>query len=232
MSPSVAPAVEVISVRREFSGVAEPVVALDGVDLAVSQGAICAVMGRSGSGKTTLLNLVGALDQPTSGRVEVFGERIDRLGSSAAATWRRTNLGFVFQSHALMPSMSAVENVELAMRIAGHSRAASAQGSREALRSVGLGDRMDHRPAQLSGGQRQRVAVARAVAPGARLLLADEPTAGLDTTASAEIFRLLRSLVDASGLTVLMATHDPLTHDFADHAVQLNSGAIAPRVET
>lgn len=228
MNTAIPPAVEVIAVRREFSGAAERVVALDGVDLTVSQGAICAVMGRSGSGKTTLLNLVGALDRPTSGRVEVFGERVDRFDSSTAAGWRRSTLGFVFQSHALMPSMSAFENVELAMRIAGHSRSAAAAGSGEALRSVGLGDRMDHRPGQLSGGQRQRVAVARAVASGARLLLADEPTAGLDTTASSEVFTLLRSLVDASGITVLMATHDPLTSDFVDNAVELRDGSVAP----
>lgn len=227
MRTPVAPAVEVTAVRREFSGVAERVVALDGLDLVVSEGAMCAVMGRSGSGKTTLLNLVGALDRPTSGRVVVFGERVDRLDGSTAAAWRRANLGFVFQSHALMPSMSAIENVELAMRIAGHSRTAAVEGSRKALRSVGLGDRMDHRPAQLSGGQRQRVAVARAIAPGARLLLADEPTAGLDTTASAGIFGLLRSLVDASGITVLMATHDPLTPEFVDSAFQLSNGTVA-----
>lgn len=230
MKPTRPLAVDAVSVKRVFSGPAEDVVALDAVDLAVPVGAMHAVMGRSGSGKTTLLNLVGALDRPTAGAITVFGQRVDGLNGSAAARWRSRSLGFVFQAQALMASMTALENVELAMRIAGHSRLTSHDRSREALERVGLSDRLDHRPAQLSGGQRQRVAVARAIAPGNRLLLADEPTAGLDTSASADVFTLLRSLVDGSDLTVLMATHDPLTPDFVDSAVELRHGVLAEPV--
>ncbi len=220
------PAVAATGARRVFASPAGDVVALDGADLRVEAGTVAAVRGRSGSGKTTLLNLVGALDSPTSGEIRVFGERIDHLGPGAAARWRAQRLGFVFQAHALMPSMTAVENVELGLRIAGHRRPGRDEAAAAALERVGLGNRIHHRPAQLSGGQRQRVAVARALAPGNRLILADEPTAGLDSEAATGVFTLLRSLVDETGVTILMATHDPLADTVVDAAFHLERGVL------
>jgi putative ABC transport system ATP-binding protein len=220
------PAVEVRNIRRVYEGPEGPVAALDGLDLVVHRGEMVAVMGRSGSGKTTLLNLVGGLDQPTAGEVSVFGKRIDRLGTAATARWRSRNLGFVFQAHGLMPGMSALENVDLGLRITGVKRRRRRALARDCLERVGLADRLHHRPAELSGGQRQRAAIARAIAPGNRLLLADEPTAGLDSATAAEVFDLLRSLVDESGITVLLATHDPLTEDYVDAATHLDQGVL------
>jgi putative ABC transport system ATP-binding protein len=219
-------AVEVHAVERVYDGPEGPVIALSGVDLTVAPGTMVAVRGRSGSGKTTLLNLVGALDQPTAGEVHVFGRRIDQLTPGAAASWRAETLGFVFQAHALMPAMSALENVDLGLRIAKTERKEAERLARESLERVGLGDRLDHRPSELSGGQQQRVAVARAIATGNRLVLADEPTAGLDSSAASEVFGLFRSLVDDSGITILMATHDPLTEEYVDAATHLEGGRL------
>jgi ABC-type lipoprotein export system ATPase subunit len=219
-------AVDVRSAERVYDGPEGPVTALSGVNLAVTAGTMVAVRGRSGSGKTTLLNLVGALDQPTAGEILVFGRRVDELAPGTAASWRAENLGFVFQAHALMPAMSALENVDLGLRIAKTDRREAARRARESLERVGLGDRIHHRPSELSGGQQQRVAVARAIATGNPLLLADEPTAGLDSSAASEVFALLRSLVDESGITILMATHDPLTDEYVDAATHLEGGRL------
>lgn len=219
----------VISVRavsRVFEGPAGPVEALREIDLDVDAGTMAAVRGRSGSGKTTLLNLVGALDRPSSGTVTVLGSRLDEMSAAAAARWRADNLGYVFQAHALMPSMTAYENVELVLRIIGLGKKERDQRTLQCLSDVGLSDRIDHRPAELSGGQRQRVAVARAIAPGTDLLIADEPTAGLDSASAIEVFELLRNLVDERGLTIAMATHDPLSDEFVDSATHLERGRL------
>lgn len=219
----------VISVRavsRVFEGPAGPVEALREIDLDVDAGTMAAVRGRSGSGKTTLLNLVGALDRPSSGTVTVLGSRLDEMSAAAAARWRADNLGYVFQAHALMPSMTAYENVELVLRITGLGKKERDQRTLQCLSDVGLSDRIDHRPAELSGGQRQRVAVARAIAPGTDLLIADEPTAGLDSASAIEVFELLRNLVDERGLTIAMATHDPLSDEFVDSATHLERGRL------
>ena len=219
-------AVSVHDVSRVFTSTAGEVEALKDVHLDVEVGTMAAIRGRSGSGKTTLLNLVGALDRPTSGTVTVLGTRIDELGPAAAARWRAASLGYVFQAHALMPSMTAYENVELVLRIAGVTRAERHRRTLECLGDVGLADRVDHRPAELSGGQRQRVAVARAIAPGTDLLIADEPTAGLDSASATEVFELLRTLVDDRGLTIVMATHDPLSDEYVDAATHLERGRL------
>lgn len=219
-------AITVRSASRVFDGPVGPVQALRDVDLDVATGTMAAVRGRSGSGKTTLLNLVGALDHPTSGTVTVLGTRLDQMSAAAAAQWRAENLGYVFQAHALMPSMSAFENVELVLRIIGLGRKERNERTLQCLADVGLSDRVDHRPAELSGGQRQRVAVARAIAPGTDLLIADEPTAGLDSASAAEVFELLRGLVDERGLTIAMATHDPLSDEFVDSATHLERGRL------
>lgn len=219
-------AISVRGVSRAFDGPVGTVEALRNVDLGVSAGTMAAIRGRSGSGKTTLLNLIGALDRPTSGSVTVLGTRVDQLSTTDAAAWRTETLGFVFQAHALMPSMTAYENVELALRIRGVSRKARRDRTLDSLSAVGLSERVDHRPGALSGGQRQRVAVARAIAPGADLLIADEPTAGLDSATAVDVFELLRSLVDDRGITIVMATHDPLSDGFVDSATHLEKGRL------
>lgn len=219
-------AVEARGIVRIFDGPDGPVSALTGVDLTVGTGTMFAVRGRSGSGKTTLLNLIGALDTPTEGSITVLGQRVDELGLASSAQWRAQNLGFVFQAHALMPSMTAHENVELVLRIAGMRRKERMDRATECLEDVGLSDRMHHRPAELSGGQRQRVAVARAIAPGNQLIIADEPTAGLDSAAATEVLELLRAMVDTKDITVLMATHDPLSGDFVHAATHLERGVL------
>ena len=219
-------AVSVHNVSRVFHGAVGEVEALRDVHLEVESGTMAAIRGRSGSGKTTLLNLIGALDRPTSGAVTVLGTRIDGFSPSAAARWRADTVGYVFQAHALMPSMTAYENVDLVLRIAGLGRKDRHRRTLECLASVGLTDRVDHRPAELSGGQRQRVAVARAIAPGTDLVIADEPTAGLDSATAIEVLELLRGLVDDHGLTIVMATHDPLSDDFVDAATHLELGRL------
>ncbi len=220
------PAIETVEICRTYDGPDGPIHALKGVNLVVPVGHMVAVKGRSGSGKTTLLNIIGGLDHPTSGEVRVFGERVDRMGPGAAARWRAENLGFVFQTHGLMPTMSAFENVELAVRLAGKKRKERTTLATEHLDRVGLASRMNHRPTELSGGQRQRAAVARALASGNKLIIADEPTAGLDTATSTEVFQLLRSLVHDSGITILMATHDPVADDFMDTTSHLELGSL------
>ncbi|NPV76433.1 MAG: ABC transporter ATP-binding protein [Anaerolineae bacterium] len=179
--------------------------ALDGVDLTVAPGELVAVMGPSGSGKSTLLNVIGALDRPDSGLVKINGQDLSTIKD--LDSFRARTVGFIFQLHNLIPTLTALENVEIPMTgvLSGGERRKRAE---ELLRLVGLGDRMEHLPAQLSGGQRQRVAVARALANGPLLLLADEPTGSLDTNSGQEILQLLRELNQRQGMTILVVTHD------------------------
>jgi len=179
--------------------------ALDGVDLTVAPGELVAVMGPSGSGKSTLLNVIGALDRPDSGAVKINGQDLSTIKD--LDSFRARTVGFIFQLHNLLPTLTALENVEIPMTgvLSGGERRKRAE---ELLRLVGLGDRMDHLPAQLSGGQRQRVAVARALANRPLLLLADEPTGSLDTNSGQEILELLRELNQSQGTTILVVTHD------------------------
>ncbi len=200
--------------------------ALGGVDFHVERGEMVAVMGRSGSGKTTLLNCVSGLDRPTTGSITVLGTDLAALGSNAIVDWRRTNVGFVFQAHALVGHLSAFENVELALRIRGVERSRRTDLAHDALNAVGLAEWSDHRPAEMSGGQQQRVAVARAIADPAPLLIADEPTAELDVETARAVMRHLRSVVDRDGVTAVLATHDPDVAELADRVVRLADGLI------
>jgi ABC-type lipoprotein export system ATPase subunit len=197
--------------------------ALDGVNLTVARGELVAVMGPSGSGKSTLLNLVGALDRPTSGSIVVDGNDLTQLLDEDA--FRSNTVGFVFQLHNLLPTMTARENVEIPMQSrldAGGRR----QRAEELLGLVGLSDRLDHLPGQLSGGQRQRVAVARALANKPPLILADEPTGNLDTTAGRELMLLLRSLNQSQGTTFLVVTHDHSVARQTNRVVVMSDGKI------
>jgi len=200
--------------------------ALDGVSLCVNQGEFLAVMGQSGSGKSTLLNILGCLDVPTSGRYFLFGKSSDTFDEEELAGIRNRRVGFVFQSYNLIPSLSAVENVELPLLYRGVERERRHKTALEALEKVGLSRRAEYRPLKMSGGQQQRTAIARAIASDPDILLADEPTGNLDRASGAEIMNLL-SLLNKNGKTVIIITHDPAIAAYAGRIVTISDGKIA-----
>jgi ABC-type lipoprotein export system ATPase subunit len=221
------PAVHVADVTRSYTIGSERVAALRGVDLDVPEGAFVALMGRSGSGKTTLLNIIGGLDQPTSGEVALYGQQLNGLSQERRTLLRRQLIGFVFQSFALLPMLSAWENVEMPLRIAGVRSGRERRARAEAtLALVGLEQWASHRPAEMSGGQQQRVAIARALVSRPRLLLADEPTGELDSTTGRNLMILLREIVRSEGVTLVMATHDQTVREFADAVHRVVDGQI------
>ena len=201
------------------------VTALDGVSLTVDAGEFLAVAGPSGSGKTTLLNLIGCLDTPTSGEVEIDGEPVSTLSEGRRADLRARKLGFIFQTFNLIPVLTAWENVEYPLLI--HRRGGDvATRVRAALDQVGLGDRARHRPPELSGGQQQRVAIARALVTDPALVLADEPTANLDSKTGHEIIELMRRLNRERGTTFVFSTHDPRIMKAADRVLEISDGRL------
>ena len=220
------PLVQLQEVVRTYRTNGLEVNALRGVNLDLPRGVMAALKGRSGSGKTTLLNLIGGLDRPTRGEVIFDGLPLSQMNEAELTLLRRCRIGFIFQSFALLPTYSAYENVELALRVLGLSRPEQVENARRALRVVGLGRWMDHRPDEMSGGQQQRVAIARALATHPDLILADEPTGELDTTTSRQIFSLFHHIVEKEGLTILLTTHDPLVDEYADIIYQLQDGRI------
>lgn len=203
------------------------VAALDGVSLGVSEGEFVALQGTSGSGKSTLLNLLGGLDRPTAGEVLFEGRSLAPLPKREMARYRRHAVGMIFQNFNLIPTMTAAENVALALAFGGLRGRERERRTHELLERVGLGGRAAHRPSEMSGGEQQRVAIARALANRPRALLADEPTGNLDSTRANELLTLLRGMVDGDRLTVLMVTHDrDLAARFAERTVQMRDGRI------
>jgi putative ABC transport system ATP-binding protein len=203
------------------------VVALDRATVSFGEGEFVALQGTSGSGKSTLLNLLGGLDRPTEGEVVFEGRSLAPLTKKEMARYRRQAVGMIFQNFNLITTMTAAENVELALAFGGLAGRAREQRARELLDRVGLSDRADHRPTELSGGEQQRVAIARALANSPRVLLADEPTGNLDSTRAAELLALLRATVERERLTVLMVTHDrELAARFADRTIQMKDGRV------
>jgi putative ABC transport system ATP-binding protein len=200
--------------------------ALAGVNLVVGEGEFTALAGPSGSGKTTLLNLFGGLDEPTSGEVALDGERLSELGPRALADLRLRKLGFVFQAYNLIPVFSARENVEFVMQLQGLPSEERRQRAEELLGAVGLADLADKRPLEMSGGQQQRVAVARAIASRPRVVLADEPTANLDSETAGNLLGLMQRLNEERGITFLFSTHDPLVMQIARRLVRLHDGRV------
>jgi putative ABC transport system ATP-binding protein len=200
--------------------------ALRGVNLNVKPERFVALKGRSGSGKTTLLNCIGGLDRPTAGTVRVFGRDLAELSGDQLALWRRHELGFIFQSFGLLPTLSAYENVDLMLRLVDLPSKERRERTLYCLELVGLKKWMDHRPHEMSGGQQQRVGIARALANHPRLLLADEPTGELDSNTAREILKLFRQIVDTERITLLMSSHDPLVDSYVDEIVQLKDGQI------
>ncbi len=220
------PFVRVENLHRHFRMGNEIVRALDGVTFTVYPGEFFGIAGASGSGKSTLLYLIGGLDRPTSGQVEVGGRVLTALDENALALYRRHTVGFVYQMFHLIPSMTALQNVELPMILARVPRRERRERARALLTQVGLAERLHHRPTQLSGGQRQRVAIARALANNPALILADEPTGNLDTRAGAEIVALLKALAHEQGRTVLIVSHDPNVIAQTDRYIRLQDGRI------
>jgi len=203
--------------------------ALDGITVDIAAGRFTAVMGPSGSGKSTLMHCLAGLDSLTSGRVLIAGVELGHLSDAALTRVRRERIGFVFQSFNLIPTLSAEENITLPIRLAGTKP--DAGWVEQVVDTVGLGDRLNHRPSELSGGQQQRVAVARALASRPDVVFADEPTGNLDSKSGAEVLALLRQAVDRFGQTVVMVTHDPAAAAWADEALFLADGRIVDRVE-
>jgi len=198
--------------------------ALEHVDVIVRAGEFVALMGPSGSGKSTLLHLIAGMDKPTDGRLIVLGEEPAAMNERTLARWRNHHLGFVFQSFNLIPVMTALENVELPLKLTSLSRAKRRENATTALKLVGLDDRLDHFPRQLSGGQEQRVAIARAIVTDPDIILADEPTGNLDATSASEILSLLQKLNREFKKTVIMVTHDPHSAAAASRLIHLDKG--------
>jgi putative ABC transport system ATP-binding protein len=210
-------------VRDEFH-----VIALDKVDIQIQKGEFVALMGPSGSGKSTLLHLIAAMDRATDGEIRVLGEDLRRMSDTEIAHWRNIHIGFIFQSFNLIPVLTAIENVELPLKLTNLKKKERMEHAATALKLVGLGDRMGHLPRQLSGGQEQRVAVARAIVTDPDLILADEPTGNLDATSAQEVLTLLSKLNKDFGKTVVMVTHDPHAARFATKIRHLEKGAMLP----
>ena len=215
-----------VAVTRTFGGGPTAVRALRGVSLEVARGELVALRGRSGSGKTTLLSIVGGLDRPTSGRVEVAGRDVTAMTDDGRAGLLRDTVAFIFQAFGLIPILSAAENVGLPMRLARTEAAVRERRARALLDLVGLDGRAGLRPYELSGGEQQRVAIARALANSPQLLLADEPTGQLDSDTAGQIMRLLRSIVHSEGITAIVATHDPVLIALADRVLTLKDGLL------
>lgn len=196
------------------------------MDLSIKKGQLVALKGRSGSGKTTLLNIMGGLDQPTKGKVYLLNQEITSLSEQERTILRRKQFGFIFQSFALMPLLSAEENVELSLRIAGISPTTWKERIAHCLEIVGLSARKKHRPMELSGGEQQRVAIARAIAHKPTIILADEPTAELDSRMAVQIMQLFRRLVEEEEMTICLSTHDPAIMEVADVVYSLVDGRL------
>ena len=225
-------AIKANQLRRVYQSAGREVVALKDLDLEIPTGRFIAVKGKSGSGKTTLLNCLGGLDSPTSGEILINGRPIEKMSENERTNWRQKEVGFIFQAFGLLPTLSAYENIELMLRIAGFPRAERKPRAMEVIKMVGLEQWSSHRPFEMSGGQQQRVAVARALANRPNLILADEATGELDTQTSHEILALLKDIVENENVTILLATHDDLVDEYADEVLRLSDGKIIDEEES
>lgn len=218
--------VRIRDVTKTFHRGSEDIHVLSSLDLTVAQGEFLALMGPSGSGKSTLLNLIGGLDRPTTGAVQIGNDRIDQLSERDLAAWRARHVGFVFQFYNLMPVLTAERNVELPLLLTHLSKSERRQHAENALKVVGLSHRLKHYPRTLSGGEQQRVGIARAIATDPTLLLCDEPTGDLDRKSGDEILTLLQTLNKEHGKTIIMVTHDPHASARASRTVHLEKGQL------
>jgi putative ABC transport system ATP-binding protein len=218
--------IQVTDIVRTYTQGSHEVHALRGVDLQIESGEFVALMGPSGSGKTTLLNLIGGLDTPSAGKVKIEGTDISALSGAALSDLRRDRVGFVFQAYNLVPVLNAVENAEMVLVLRGDDPKVRRDKAMQTLGEVGLAGKEGRRPAELSGGEQQRVAVARAITGEPALILADEPTANLDSTTGTELIALMRKLNQDKGITFVFATHDPKVMEAADRVVRMEDGRV------
>ncbi len=217
--------IEIKNITKQYTSGDDVVEALRGVDISIEAGEFITIMGQSGSGKSTLLSVLGGMNHPTTGEVEMSGVKLYQLPGEKLADFRAQNLGFVFQSFNLISYLTAIENVMLPLAIVKMSSAAKKTAARQALERVGLGNKLDRLPNQLSGGEQERVAIARAIVNNPHILLADEPTGNLDSKTSEEVMALFRELNDA-GQTVVMVTHNPENGAYADRTINLKDGKV------
>lgn len=224
--------IETRGLTKEFTRDEFHVIALKDVDIQVHKGEFVALMGPSGSGKSTLLHLIAAMDRPSRGEILVLGQDLRALSDREIAHWRNTHIGFIFQAFNLIPVLTALENVELPLKLTNLSKKERLEHATTALQLVGLGDRLKHYPRQLSGGQEQRVAIARAIVTDPDLILADEPTGNLDAASAQEVLTLLSRLNREFGKTIVMVTHDPHAAKFATHVRYLEKGELPPEGQT
>jgi putative ABC transport system ATP-binding protein len=222
------PVIQARGLTKEFVRDEFHVVALSNVDIDIERGEFVGLMGPSGSGKSTLLHIVAAMDKPTDGRILVLGEDLRAMSDTQIAHWRNENIGFIFQSFNLIPVLTALENVELPLKLTNLKKKERLEHAETALKLVGLGDRLGHMPRQLSGGQEQRVAIARAIVTDPNLILADEPTGNLDAASAQEVLTLLSRLNKEYGKTIVMVTHDPHAARFATKVRYLEKGELLP----
>lgn len=211
-------------VHRSFQVGGRDLHVLKGINMQINKGQLVMLKGRSGSGKTTLLNMLGGLDQPSVGEILFSGQPLHKLGDGKRTQLRRHQIGFIFQAYALLPLLSAWENVELSLRMASYPRQEWKSRVAHCLELVGLGKRMHHRPFEMSGGEQQRVAIAKAIAHRPQLLLADEPTANLDSQMGAQVMAVFRNIIETEQVTICMTTHDPTILEVADHVYEMVDG--------
>lgn len=219
--------VSIRNLKKVYQRGPEKVEVLHGINLDIPKGDFVALMGPSGSGKTTLLNLIGGLDNPSDGEIEIESQRIDRMSAGQLSQWRSNHVGFVFQFYNLMPTLTAQKNVELPLLLTKLNASQRRRNAEIALQLVGLAERGKHRPNELSGGQQQRVAIARAIVSDPTLLICDEPTGDLDRQSAEEILALLQTLNRDHGKTIVMVTHDPKAADHARRTIHLDKGTLA-----
>ena len=218
--------ISVKNITKIYQETKVPVNALNGIKLEIEQGEFTAIVGPSGCGKTTLLNIIGGLDHPTEGEVVIDGTDLSKLKDSELINFRLKKIGFVFQAYNLIPVLTARENVEFIMQLQGRSEKETRERARKLLEQVGLGERLNNRPNELSGGQQQRVAVARALAPQPKFVLADEPTANLDSKSTATLLDIMLRLNEEEGMTFIFSTHDHRVIDRAKRVVTLEDGVV------
>lgn len=219
--------IQISDLHKVYDETKVPVYALNGVDLTIEEGEFTAIVGPSGSGKTTLLNMIGGLDKPTKGEVVIDGTEVGSLKPRKLIDFRLHNIGFVFQAYNLIPVLTAIENVAFIMQLQGQSKDKRHRRAMELLEAVGIGDKAGQRPGNLSGGQQQRVAVARALASEPKFILADEPTANLDSTSTNELLDIMLRMNEESNITFLFSTHDKRVMDKAKRIVTIDDGKVA-----